>query len=319
MNDDPRARLAALFDAEHRQEVPREAVALADEIRRRHGDSVAAVFFYGSCLRRGYVDEGVLDFYAVVDSYGAAYRSRLLAASNAVLPPNVYYVEMPFEGRALRMKYNIISQADFSHACRPESLHAIIWARFCQPAAFVYLRDEATRETLAGDAAEAALTLVSRMVALHPQVTTAEELWQAAFATTYATELRPETSDTIRTVFDADPDRYCRVTELAVDALGRRGLVQGRAEGHRVQVRMNDATRRAIVTSWNRKLPVAKGLYVLRLIKSAATFGDWLPYALWKLTRHTGVTVELTERQRRYPLIFGWPVIFRLIRGQILR
>ena len=53
---------------------------------------------------------------------------------------------------------------------------------------------------------------------------------------------------------------------------------------------------------------------MIRLIKSALTFGDWLPYALWKLNRHSGVTIELTERQRRHPLIFGWPVLIRLIR-----
>jgi hypothetical protein len=323
---DPRSELAALFDEEHGQDIVREAALLTDEIRRRHGEAVVAVLFYGSCLRRSTLVDSVLDFYVLVDSYRAAYRTgrsafraRLLALSNALLPPNVYYVDHPHEGGALRMKYNIISQADFSHACRPESMHAIIWARFCQPAVLAYVRDEAARQALAGDAAEAAVTMVSRMLALHPEAATTEDLWQAGFATTYASELRPETEATIRTVYESAPERYARVAALAVEVLQRRGLVQGRVEGHLLQVRMADGTRRAIAASWNRKLPLAKATYVLRLLKSAATFGDWLPYALWKLTRHTGVTVELTERQRRHPLIWGWPVIFRLVRGQTLR
>ena len=320
MTPDPRAELAALVEHEQRRHVPPEVAALTDEIRRRHGDAVAAVYFYGSCLRRAYVAGGVVDFYAIVDSYRAAYRSRVLQWSNAALPPNVYYVELPVPGgEALRMKYNVLSRADFAKACRPESLHAIVWARFCQPAVLSWVRDDETRRGLAADCAEAIVTMTSRMLALHPDATTIEDLWQAGFATTYTTEMRVETPETIRTVFDAAPERYAAVTALAVEILARRGIVQGRSEGHRLHVRIAEPARQAILKSWNRKVPVAKGLYVVRLLKSAATFGDWLPYALWKLTRHSGVVIELTDRQRRHPLIYGWPVIFRLIKSQTFR
>lgn len=319
MNRDPRTELAALFEREHRTEVPREALALADEIRRRHEGAVSAILFYGSCLRRSYVSGGVLDFYAIVDSYRGAYRSRLLAASNAMLPPNVYYVELPLGDDTLRMKYNVISREDFAAACRPESLHPIIWARFCQPSAVAWARDDDARAAVATDCAEAAVTMVSRMLALHPGAATVEELWQAGFGTTYTTEMRVETPETIRSVYEAAPERYRAVSTLAVEVLARRGLVQGRIDGTQVQVRLAGPARRSIVASWNRRLPVAKGLYVVRLIKSALTFGDWLPYALWKLQRHSGVRIEVTERQRRHPLIFGWPVIFQLIRGKTLR
>lgn len=316
---DPRTELAALMEEEHRFEAPREALALAEEIRRRHGAAVSAVLFYGSCLRRSYVEGGVLDFYAIVDSYPAAYTRRLLALSNALLPPNVYYVELPFEGRVLRMKYNVVSTSDFAAACRPESLHSIIWARFCQPAAVLWARDEDARHRVAGDAAEAAVTMVSRMLALFPDAGTTDALWQSGFATTYTTELRVESPQTIRTVYEAAPARYDRVAALAVEVLVRRGLAQGRVDGRHLQVHLGEAARRAIVAAWRRKVPVAKALYVVRLIKSAATFGDWLPYALWKLTRHSGVVIELTDRQRRHPLIFGWPAIVRLVRAKTLR
>src|SRR5205085_11584113 len=136
---------------EHRRPVPQDVARLADEIRRRHDGAVSAVIFYGSCLRRNTI-EGVVDFYAVVDSYRSAYRSKVLRFSNSLLPPNVYYVELAQAGQpTLRMKYNIISREDFAKACRPESLHAIIWARFCQPAVLAWARDDATREALAGD------------------------------------------------------------------------------------------------------------------------------------------------------------------------
>ncbi len=343
------AGLVALFAAEQALEVAPQASALACEIRRRHGEAVQGILFYGSCLRRSTVEEGVLDFYVVVDSYRSAYRRNLtgslLALANWLLPPSVYYVETLWQGQRLRMKYNIIAQRDFSTACRPASLHAIIWARFCQPAALVWTRDAEVRERIAADAAEAALTMVGRMLALAPLITDVEGLWQFGFSHTYGTELRPETDDTIESIFRAAPERYRAVTELAVAELSHRGLIQGRvcagrsearADGGRsqaragagtaaagesgvLQVQMDEARRRAIVRRSNWTGALAKSVYLVRLLKSALTFGDWLPYAIWKLGRHTGVHIEVTERQRRHPLIWGWPVLFRLLRRQTLR
>ena len=65
--------------------------------------------------------------------------------------------------------------------------------------------------------------------------------------------------------------------------------------------------------------PVAKALACLGLVKTAATFGDWVPYVLWKLERQSGVQIEVSEAQRRHPLLFGWPVLIRLLRLRVLR
>ena len=55
-----------------------------------------------------------------------------------------------------------------------------------------------------------------------------------------------------------------------------------------------------------------------RLIKSAFTFGDWFPYVLWKIGRHSGKPLEATERQRQHPFIFGVPVLLKLLlRGDL--
>lgn len=326
---DPGTGLVRLFEHEHSAEVLPEVQALAGEIRRRHGDGVQGVLFYGSCLRRRTLEGGILDFYVVVDNYRTAYRrtvkGTLLALSNWLMPPNVYYVDMLWRGQRLRMKYNIISQRDFSRACRPASLHAIVWARFCQPAALVWARDAAVRGRLAADAAEAALTLVELMLALTPKITDVEDLWQFAFVQTYATELRPESPETIASVYLSAPQRYREVTELAVAALARRGHLEGRVlrdglgvDG-RLEIRMDPLRQRAVTRRWKWTSALAKAVYLARLLKSAMTFGDWLPYVLWKLDRHTGVYVELTERQRRHPLVWGWPILLRLIRRRTLR
>ena len=61
---------------------PDGALRMARAIRERHMDGMAAVLFYGSCLR-GESVEGVLDFYALVDDYPRAYDSRTAAWLNA--------------------------------------------------------------------------------------------------------------------------------------------------------------------------------------------------------------------------------------------
>ena len=116
-------------------------------IHERHADALAAVLFYGSCLR-GETLEGVLDFYALVDEYPRAYDSRIAAWLNAAFPPNVFYLECEAPGGTLRAKYAVMSRDDFARAAGLGSLRSGVWARFCQPARAVWTRDAAAREAV---------------------------------------------------------------------------------------------------------------------------------------------------------------------------
>ena len=62
-----------------------------------------------------------------------------------------------------------------------------------------------------------------------------------------------------------------------------------------------------------------KVLSTLRIIKAALTFDGALDYLLWKIKRHSGVYIEPTERQRRFPLVFAWPLLWRLYRRGAFR
>jgi len=135
---------------------PSEALLLATAIHKRHGAAVGAILFYGSCLRTKKVEDEVLDFYVLVDSYRAAYSSWTFIWLNAALPPNVFYLEVQDGQKTLRAKYAIISTADFQQAVTPRSVHAIVWGRFCQPFALVYTRDDRARAITVDCAAQAA-------------------------------------------------------------------------------------------------------------------------------------------------------------------
>jgi hypothetical protein len=320
----PIDRLRELFRAEHAEPTAPEASWFVEEILRRHGGAVSAILFYGSCLRKKNVIGGVLDFYAVVDSYRAAYGRGLLAVANAVLPPNVFMVSVRHGSHEAHAKYAVVSSEDFARGVTGETLHSIVWARFCQPARLLFVRDAAAREAVAGDSAEAAVTMVRTAMAIRGIAGEVdldpEALWQEGFRATYGTELRTERPETIRELFAAAPERYATVTALAVEELAARGeLVLPAAADRPLHVVVDPDWSSGLAKRWRRRTPLAKSVYFFRLIKSAFTFGDWLPYALWKLGRHTGVSVELTPLQRRYPLIFGWPVIVRLLLSQKLR
>ena len=302
------------------------AQRLAAELRARHADAVVAVLFYGSCLRRGST-EGVLDFYAITSGYRAAYRSRLTAGLGAALPPNVHYIELPEEN--LRAKYALISLADFAHHATPASLDCRIWSRFCQPARIVYARDEATREAIAGAAADAATTMAARMLAWAPGDARVRELetpalWARAFGETYRAELRSESPATIEAIAAAEPARYDAVARAALAVLAERGEIEvlgagSASAGAALRIAQEPAALARARRAWRVRRPLAKALAIAGLLKTAFTFQGWLPYVVWKLERHSGAKIALSERQRRRPLLYAWPVILRLLRSGVLR
>jgi hypothetical protein len=317
------AALAAFIDAELFRPAPESAQRYAAELERRHG-SVAAVLFYGSCLRR-HSDEGVLDFYLLVDEYRAAYTKQRLALANAALPPNVFYLELGTPSSKLRAKYAVFSLRDFARATSPRAIRTGTWARFCQPSLAVFVRDARARAALVAAIGSALRTAVLRGIALLPgsgdtRRVDSESLWLALFAETYASELRPESPDGFRALHAADPARYARALAVTLEALQDEGrlTVQPHADGA-VEVRCAPGSleRARRSTRWRR--PLAKAVATLQLLKSAATFGDWLPYALWKLERHTGTRLEPSERQRRHPFVFAWPLIARVLWRRELR
>jgi hypothetical protein len=299
------------------------AHALCEEIVERHGDPVAAVLFYGSCLRKN-TGEGVLDFYVIVDDYRAFYRGRMLAWLNSWMPPNVFYLEAETREGHLRCKYAVMSVADFARANSSRSIRPAIWARFCQPARAVYVRDEPTREAITSACVDAVRTATLRALPLLPdahgvQDVEPERFWLTLFDETYGSELRTESSDTIQGLYHTDTAHYDELLRHTLADLDAAGQLDAQGGEPRTRVTHRPGRLRSARRSRRLRRPTAKALAFVQLIKTTFTFGDWLPYALWKLERHTGTRPELTERQHRHPLIFAWPVIWRILRDRDLR
>ncbi len=320
---DARSLLLARVGAELATPASASARALCEKIVERHGGSVAAVLFYGSCLRKE-SGEGVLDFYVLVDGYRAFYPGRLLAWLNAWMAPNVFYLEAETSEGPLRCKYAVMSMADFARANGTRSIRPAIWARFCQPSRAVYVRDDASREAITRACVDALRTATLRALPLLPdehgvQQVAPERFWLTLFEETYGSELRTESADTIHALYHAAAARYDQLLRDTLADLDAAGQLDAQIAVPSTRITHRPGRLRSARRSRRLRRPAAKALALVQLIKTTLTFGDWLPYALWKLERHTGARPELTERQRRYPLLFAWPVIWRILRDKDLR
>lgn len=138
--------------------------ALIDEILARYGDAACAILFYGSCLRTGDDLDGLVDLYLLVDSYRSAYGRCIPSFLNALLPPNVYYLECKFEGRVVRTKYAVLSLEDFQKGTSPRWFHSYLWGRFCQPTALLYARNDQVARLVHEGFAQSVLTFVRRVL-----------------------------------------------------------------------------------------------------------------------------------------------------------
>ena len=285
------ASLRDLVSEELSQPVDPPVRAMAAAIAAEYGPAARAVLFYGSCLREKQLEGLMLDFYLIVSSYREAYGSRLLAAGNRMVPPNVF----PFQHGKLAAKYAVLSEQDFHRLCGPETRSVSVWARFAQPSRLVWAADDAARGRAVEAVSRAAPTLLGATLPFAEPSSDPLDLWRQAFALTYSAELRAERKQRSGSVVDSDPERYRRFSEAALAAAAP-----------------NNA-------SWKRRRLEGKLLSIARLAKASATFAGGADYIAWKINRHAGTNIVLKPWQRRWPLLAAISLLPRLLRSGAIR
>lgn len=286
--------------------------ALIEDLRQRFRDDIRAVLIYGSGLRAADPSEGLLDLYLLCDSYLAAHGRHLPALANRLLPPNVYYAQADSDGTRVRAKVALLSLDDFVSGCSKRRFESYLWGRFAQPIALAWYRDAVDCERVRSALLDAQYTLLSRTLAALPAAGSIDELWSAALAMSYSSELRTERSGRAAELTAWQPAFYRRALEVAQ----QRGLpltLTGTGYAHGLD------NRRATERAWTRRRALGKLLSVLRLLKAFFTFDGGVEYLVWKLERHSGESIPLPDRVRRYPLLFAWGFFWRLYRRGIFR
>jgi len=287
--------LLSLVTAELAAPADPRAAAMAGALAAQYPDASRAVLFYGSCLREKNLDGLMLDFYLIVSDYRAAYGKRWLAAANRLIPPNVF----PFEHNGLIAKYAVLSEGDFARLNSPAADNVSVWARFAQPARLLWAADDLARQRTITAVAGAAPTLLS-LARPMAQAQDALSLWRTGFTLTYGAELRAERKGRSLSIVDADPERYARFGEAALD----QGLPPSPEQA---------------AARWRRLQRRGKWLSVIRLAKASFTYAGGIDYLAWKINRHAGTTIQIRPWQRRWPLIGALTLLPRLFRGGAIR
>ena len=272
---------------------PAAVAAMAERLRSER-NGVAAILAYGSCLRGAAVSDTLIDLYVLVERDEHISASPLARLGARLVPPNVYYAQHAWDGDILRSKYAVMTLAAFAGRMRRNVSNPYFWARFSQPSALIYSANESARRVAIGAIATAIETMFAASLAAAPAQSEALIVWREGFAQTYRTELRPETS--------------ARASEI----------VAANAQFYRDAARLLEKTR-PLPLPWPRIRIVGKLLSLVRLAKAAFTFEGGADYAAFKIERHTGRKIALTQWQRRHPLIAGLLMLPKLLRSRALR
>ena len=163
------------------------------------------------------------------------------------------------------------------------------------------------------DAVADAVRTAARFAAvLGPTVAPPLDYWAALFRQTYRAELRVEPPGRERAILDVAPDRYAALLPLAWQSAG----IAFDADGDRLTPHVEPPERRRLLRAWSRRARAGKSLNVARLVKAAFTFEGAARYGLWKVARHTGVTLPLTPWRERHPVLAAPGVLWRVLRAR---
>jgi hypothetical protein len=290
---------------------------LLEEIRHKHGEALLAVLVYGSWLR-GKRDT-MLDFYVLVEDYrtlDSAWQGWMCK----LLPPNVYQIhhksdDPGAETPDLRAKYALLTLDRFNHAMKHD-FHSYFWARFAQPCGILYVRNEETRAILEESFNTASGTFLRRVLPKMEDEFSSNDWWTHGLSLTYQCELRTESSNRGDSIYEFNPEYY---DKLSRSFARKDPKVSDSDNGNMYRNQHTGLTRKVSSISWGLRRIQGKLLSMLRLLKAAFTFNDPLEYLLWKIERHSGLYIQPTQRQLKHPLIFAWPLLWKLHRQGAFR
>jgi hypothetical protein len=284
--------LKEFCEASLARDVSPELHAMAVVLRLRHPGAVA-ILAYGSCLRGVAAADTLMDFYVLMENFSGVSPNIIRRIACCLVPPNVYYAETEFAGQRLRAKYALLPLRLFSNWMTRETGNPYFWARFAQPSALVYARDDKANDDVIASISEALRTGFANAISLTAE-TDALAIWTAGFNATYQSEFRSEEGGRAASIVSAAPDYYRAAAMLLASE---------------APVHVNQTLRRLTGKGWS----------VLRLIKAAFTFEGGADYIAWKIERHSGEKIILTDWQRKHPVLAGLLLLPALLRKGAIR
>jgi predicted nucleotidyltransferase len=307
-------KMIGLIEAQSSKPPPDGVLALRDEILSRYGRAVQAIVFYGSCLRTMEDRDGIVDLYVLVDRYRSAYGGLLKPLLNKALPPNVFYMEVPYKERKVRSKYAVISVRSFLRGVSTAWFHSYLWGRFCQPSTLVFSLNESVAVEIKRALVQAALTFMARSLPQVPERFSARDLWQRGLLLSYRSELRTERPAKIKALYEASSDHYEQLTRCAISLMPYKVSVASLEAPENYEAHISPLARLWNRTTWAVRGVQGKVLSALRLLKGLLTFEGGPEYIQWKIERHSGIRVTVSPRLKQHPVLSACVMVWRLYR-----
>ncbi len=292
-----RDRLLARIRAVSAAPLDEPAQILVDAIGEKFPG--AAILFYGSGASVARLDDPaniIFDFYVIGPSYDALYSSKALALANKAVPPNVFYFERASRFGVLRAKYAVLSLDHVEKLVSEKTFHSYFWARFTQPCR-IHASDAAMKSRLENALTTAIVTFCKRSAGLMKGSFTARDLWLAGLGASYKAELRAEDNARASKLIYSYGDWAETVTAPALCLAG----FETKQDGDLISLTPEPPNGAAF--AWRLRAIFGALLSVLRLLKGAQTFQGGIDYIAWKIKRHTGIDLEITDWERKHPML----------------
>jgi hypothetical protein len=306
-----------------------EAVAAASALASVAGESLAAVVFFGSRRTRAGPDAwSAYDFFVVVHGYEAFYRRLaagglvgrsplLLAGLNRILSPSQVSLRLATgEGTSLHAKCSVISLRDFTRELSPRRRDHFCIGRLFQPSEIAFAADDGVRHAVEEALARAYRATYAWSRPWLPPTFDPATYGLRLLQVSLGREIRPEPPGRAEALWAAQREEQEPLFTLLLDGLASRGELARQASGptpvYAIARPVGWAERLGIDLYFRRSLVRATA----RWFKHMVTFEGWLDYILKKAERRTGEQMVLTPRERRFPLVFLWPRLFRYLRDK---
>jgi len=288
------------------------------------GPTAVALIHYGSHAHgAGATADSAHDFFVIVDSYRDAYRSLRATVGtryrpgvatllNRVLPPNVIAVADPNATPPARAKIAVVSLRAFRRACSSRSTDLFVRGRLFQVARIVWARDDDSRRAVVDATIEARAGSFGWGRAFLRTPFDVETYCRTLLTTAFASEIRPETADRISGLLDVQRTALHQIYGPLLTWLHHAGALS--QDGSRYRVAAGHGSWESLLSSIYMRRSKLRA--TLRWAKYVALYDDWLDYVVGKIARRSGVAIELSSRERRWPLIFLWPKAIRFLRSR---
>jgi hypothetical protein len=306
-----------------RPKVPETGRILAGRLAAAGGPSVRLILLYGSHLLKASPDRhSAYDLVVVVDDYGAFYGALkasgaivrpawLFRALARVLPPNAIAFA-PNDGRDGIAKCLVVSTAHFERSLGARPRDHFLLGRMVQMVGLGWSAGEEQERWAREVIARAHAGVLDWMAPYLAGAFDAESLGRRMLEVCYRGEIRPEAANRSEKVFEPQQEHFRRALQPGIDAAVAAGTLT--RDGERYRLSEPAGARRRLYWRWH--FLRSKTRVTARWFKHVMTFDQWLPYITRKVERRTGRRVELTRLERRWPLIFLWPRVVRVLRNR---